>query len=461
MITRIEIDGFKTFKDFSLDFEPLHVIIGPNASGKSNLFDALKLFSRLATNDVVSAFTSVERGSETEQFTILPDGSYNKKIKFIAEFLLDKNIEDPYGEKGQLKYTRLRYGIEISNIDGTLYVTKEQLSRINKNEDNWYRNHISINHNKDHWEPDYLGGKHNLIYKGKMPDTGESGFFLRGDADKSRPRNFRSSKLKKSVLSSVTGVDYVHAYAVKKELSTFRFLQLNPDKIRQPSSIIASTELTAEGENIAAVLNRLKETDKFLLTDVSRDISNLIPGIFKIKVEENKTREQFEIWVENEEGNNFSLPLVSEGTLRLLVLSTLKNDLKNSQTIFLEEPENGVHISRLKKLLDLLSNMTTNFNLDYATNFPLRQIIINTHSIPLIRFLRENNDLFKGQLPGISIAEIFTHIDPDKKWKLRISKMESLDINYGSSPFYKQEPSHLFSKLERLLYSNSTATNQI
>ncbi len=38
VLTRIEIDGFKTFCGFSLDLQPFNVIAGANASGKSNLF---------------------------------------------------------------------------------------------------------------------------------------------------------------------------------------------------------------------------------------------------------------------------------------------------------------------------------------------------------------------------------------------------------------------------------------
>ncbi len=43
MITYIKIDGFKSFKDFEMGFTPSTVVAGVNASGKSNLFDALKL----------------------------------------------------------------------------------------------------------------------------------------------------------------------------------------------------------------------------------------------------------------------------------------------------------------------------------------------------------------------------------------------------------------------------------
>jgi AAA15 family ATPase/GTPase len=35
MITRIEIDGFKTFNHFKIELSPLVIIAGANGSGKS------------------------------------------------------------------------------------------------------------------------------------------------------------------------------------------------------------------------------------------------------------------------------------------------------------------------------------------------------------------------------------------------------------------------------------------
>jgi AAA15 family ATPase/GTPase len=73
MITQIEIDGFKTFKDFKVELAPFQVIVGPNGSGKSNLFDALRLLSLLADIDLYAAFQEV-RGEVGELFTTLPNG---------------------------------------------------------------------------------------------------------------------------------------------------------------------------------------------------------------------------------------------------------------------------------------------------------------------------------------------------------------------------------------------------
>jgi AAA15 family ATPase/GTPase len=49
MMTRIEIDGFKSFSQFAIDLKPFHVLIGPNGGGKSNLFEALHFLSTLVT----------------------------------------------------------------------------------------------------------------------------------------------------------------------------------------------------------------------------------------------------------------------------------------------------------------------------------------------------------------------------------------------------------------------------
>jgi len=60
MITRIEIDGFKTFTKFQMEFAPLTIIAGTNASGKSNLFDAMQLLSRIVDIDLKTALVNRE-----------------------------------------------------------------------------------------------------------------------------------------------------------------------------------------------------------------------------------------------------------------------------------------------------------------------------------------------------------------------------------------------------------------
>ncbi len=90
MITQIEIDGFKTFKDFKVELAPFQIIVGPNGSGKSNLFDALHLLSRLAEKDIYTAFQEL-RGDAGELFTKYPDGTTSGSIKIAVTPTLDYN----------------------------------------------------------------------------------------------------------------------------------------------------------------------------------------------------------------------------------------------------------------------------------------------------------------------------------------------------------------------------------
>jgi AAA15 family ATPase/GTPase len=69
MITYIKINGFKSIHNFEMEFRPFTVVAGVNASGKSNLFDALKLLGRLAETDNLKKAFKEQRGEFIELFT--------------------------------------------------------------------------------------------------------------------------------------------------------------------------------------------------------------------------------------------------------------------------------------------------------------------------------------------------------------------------------------------------------
>ena len=100
MLTQIEIDGFKTFKDFKVELAPFQVIVGPNGSGKSNLFDAMQLLSRLVEGDLQRAFQGM-RGESGELFTKLPDGRSVNRIRLAVEMLVERKVRDRGG--GEIK----------------------------------------------------------------------------------------------------------------------------------------------------------------------------------------------------------------------------------------------------------------------------------------------------------------------------------------------------------------------
>jgi AAA15 family ATPase/GTPase len=70
MLKRIKIQGYKSLVDLEVNLNPLSLLFGPNAAGKSNFLDALQLLSRIATSRTLKdAFEPPYRGKPLESFT--------------------------------------------------------------------------------------------------------------------------------------------------------------------------------------------------------------------------------------------------------------------------------------------------------------------------------------------------------------------------------------------------------
>ncbi|GAA3123476.1 hypothetical protein GCM10010466_12950 [Planomonospora alba] len=104
MITRIEIDGFKSFLDFEIDVPPFLVLVGPNAGGKSNLFDALGFVADEVGG--TGGLLGVRRGVPHEQFHRVAQGAP------VAAFTVGvESLVSP--EPGALLPVRLDTGAEM------------------------------------------------------------------------------------------------------------------------------------------------------------------------------------------------------------------------------------------------------------------------------------------------------------------------------------------------------------
>ena len=392
MITQIEIDGFKTFKDFKVDLAPFQVIVGPNGSGKSNLFDALQLLSHLADadTDLQTAFQGL-RGDALDLFTKFPDGQTSKQIRIAVEMLVDRKVRDDLGKQAELKYTRLRYELELALRPDklgweALRVMYESLEAISEDEDNWCKKYGLSSQNSR--LPKSAGDRISFISTDASTQTGTPAIYLYVEEHPYEHRGtieFQPEAIERPVLSSVTTtIGYPHAFAVREELRSLRFLHLDPKALRQPSPTKSPRYLSPDGSNLPTMLARIQAEDKLALGDISRDMANLISGILKIKVEQDKPSDRYVIYAETADRRSFSSQVLSDGTLRLLALATLRNDPQFHGILCLEEPENGVDPLHLAKMARLLCDMATDFKDTEQVNKPLRQVLVTTHSPTLI-----------------------------------------------------------------------------
>lgn len=400
MITRIELDGFKTFQEFSLDLSPLQVIVGANGVGKSNLFCALRLLGRLADSNVGATFHQLQ-GEVGELFLVRQQGESADRIRLAIEMLVDQEVRDEWGSCQELRFPRMRYELEIVRRLDTrgqerLNVDHEFLAPIPRQKDRWTKaNKLKTGGN---WIPAMTGGRSSpFISTHKSKE--ETILVLHQDG-KSGRSEVEAAQAGRTLLSGARNTEFPHAFAAAEELRAWRFLQLDPEILRQPSPSTAPANLFDSGRNLPNVLARMKASNPRLLDDVSRDLASHLPGAMQIDVNEDREAGRFAIWAKAEDGRRFSARALSDGALRALALVTLRNDPEHCGLLCFEDPENSVHPSRLKDLTHILQDLTTSFSSTEDDDAPLRQVICNTHSPVLISH------------PDILSHVLFAHLAP-------------------------------------------------
>src|SRR6266436_6087291 len=64
MITRFQVQNYKALRDVTLDLTPIHVLIGPNDSGKTSILEAIAALCRSVDHPLAHAFTGTWEGRQ-------------------------------------------------------------------------------------------------------------------------------------------------------------------------------------------------------------------------------------------------------------------------------------------------------------------------------------------------------------------------------------------------------------
>jgi predicted ATPase len=433
VLTRIEIDGFKSFEGFSLDLSPFAVILGGNASGKSNLFDAIQFLSYLAVDDLRTATRGV-RGDMVSLFRQVSPLLRSKRLTFAVEVLLEPIVRDPWGKEAKLSHTRIRYEVEIAHtVDARglerLTVVREIATPVLSKEDHWRPYDKS---------PQRAFRDRFLKYSRRTPwldtqveDEGRKVTFgIHQDGSAGRTRSGHAAEA--TVLSSITTTDFPHLYALREELRSWRLLQLDPVGLRRPSPLDSDERLRADGANLAAVLYRIRnetrsaEREKGILPEIVAELSAIIPGVLDLHVEMNQDAREYRTRLVLRDGLEFPTTVISDGTLRVLALLTLLKDPQHRGVVCFEEPENGIHPARLGDLMRRLRKLVTDpTDPDVDPSEPLIQLLMNSHSPVVLSALRQGNT---GQVLFADLVVVTDPVTRTSHRKTRIRPIQPTGI---------------------------------
>jgi len=387
MIRRIAVTGYKSLRDVELTLKPLTVIIGPNATGKSNLFDALHLLKRIVRSRTLAEAFEAHRGDPIEAFSFGAEGISGLLKRDEARFALEVDVElsesvirrteariRVYSAQGKAngdersrspiteRYLRYRVAVAITPSTGVLRVVDESLSALKQEKSG-----------------------------ALTPDERRKPFLERvGDRlrlrmeGQARPTEYEINLSYAVASLPVHPPHYPHLIAFQEELESWQFYYFEPRLMREENPLKEARRLTPSGGDLAAFYYTLKHGHPLQFDNIQRVLREIVPSLQAVGVdltEDGRLRLKVHEMVDDQ-SVEFSAKVVSEGTLRLLGLMAILTHHSPASVVALEEPENGVHPRRLQLIAKMLQNASEH-----------RQILVNTHSPILPEYLEESDTL--------------------------------------------------------------------
>jgi predicted ATPase len=428
MLTRLKVRGFKNLVDVDVRFGPFTCIAGPNGVGKSNLFDAIHFLSLLADQTLLDAAKEV-RGAKTAGVRSLftrTGRQFAEEVTFEAEMIVPGTGRDDHGQEAKATSTFLRYTLTLAYRSdpalgtlGGLEVRWEQLQHIPKGE---AHKHVLFEHKVRSWRDSaVLSRRWTPSYISTAGDGESRVVRVHQDGAGGLPRSYAAATLPRTVLSRANAAESPTALLARREMQSWRILQLEPSALRRPDPFTAPGVMGSDGSHLASALFRLAhqpgnedpapvftEDGDWIATEerqpedvyatVANRLAELYEDVRRVSIERDVRRELLTVQVQTRDGTTFPSPSLSDGSLRFLALAVLEADPEARWVVCLEEPENGVHPERLPAMLRLLQDIATDVDVRLGVDNPLRQVIVNTHSPAVVQLVPEDSLLIAKAL---------------------------------------------------------------
>lgn len=357
----IKLKNFLSYggKGTEIKLKPLNVFIGPNASGKSNLIEALRILQATPQKSTTKDMSSImSRGKEKVSEWIWK-GEINKA---------SAEINVVTGGSKQLKIP-LNYILKFgSTPSGEFELIKEHIVRMKTKNTELLQHHADYIYDKGH-KPILTSWLREEKAKGLKPDQIPD-YAKVEDLD-----------LNKSILAQrddperFPNINYLSDFFGKIKIYRYFNVGLNsPLRIPQSSSAYRGF-LDEDASNLARVLSKLK-LDANVNWFLDKNIEKFYPAFVEYLID---SEHGAFIYV-HEEGLSKAIPAtrLSDGFLRYLCLLAVLCDPEPPPVVCIEEPELCMHPDIIPTIAELLVEASTK-----------TQLFVTTHSDTLVTALSE------------------------------------------------------------------------
>ncbi|OYX02661.1 MAG: ATPase [Caulobacter vibrioides] len=381
MLTSVQIKDFKSYKSATLRLAPLTVLIGANASGKSNAIEALRLLSWVAQGNRLSAIRyAVYEG----------DGAVRGTTSTLArrgasKFTLGANISDPAWSQ---------YSISLSRTsDDELHISDERVTGAASSVPLY-----EVVSSSPGAGSDLRVAYNNFARGGRKPQVTCNDQMAILLQMQSAARFEAGHKVAQNSIPRVCEM-------FQEQLGGMLFLDPQPSAMRD-YSFKSEVRLKGNGANLSGVLFNLCKTESG-----KEKVLNLIKSLPEQDISDIEFIEtpRGEVMVSLSETfgdsrEKFDATLLSDGTLRVLSIAAAILSAPEGSLVVVEEIDNGVHPSRAAMLLNSVSAIAKSRKLSVliSSHNPAMLDALPDDAVPNVVFCYRDNIKGGSQLVRLS-----------------------------------------------------------
>ena len=356
MIASLKLENFKNFACETLRAGPFTVIVGANASGKSNVRDAFRFLHGIGRGYTLAEILGGKFGPGGRVEWDPIRGAPGEVARF-GESAFSMTVEIEPGGRGK---SRARYSIAVESAPNPptgFKVVKEEL-RYGSAEPVFTSHPPGVDPVRKQDDESHL-----LLRMAKTGEQRRLGNRILTRPD--RPALTQIGEARRAVAAHKT-----RARTIAESFRDMRFLDLAPERMREPS-VPGSAVLGDGGENLSTVLQRIcaDKRKRKVLADWTSELTPMDVEDFEFPVDEYDGR--IRLFVKERNGERVSAYSASDGTLRFLAMLAALLDEDSAGLYFFEEIDNGIHPARLALLIDLIERQTRKGRI---------QVVATTHS---------------------------------------------------------------------------------
>lgn len=383
-IKEITVENFKSFSHLSIQLNPLNVLIGANATGKSNFLELFKFLKNIAQDGLENA--------------IALSGGVRYLLNHTIGFQKPLRIKITYQPD-----SRLHHDTNTRLIGSHLFEATYEFSlRFEDEMPIVMTDQLTLSYEFLHLTSPKPDGQVEIQ---QTLGTGQGTIRLLDRQIKATmdwPMTLTESEKKRmfffyqhgmemlppnTLLLETPNFDLMHNRA--SPLSTVAFYDIDPKLSKKATPLTGKKELTENGENLPNVVKRILENEEQRRQFLNL-VSYLLPFVRDMQVEGVANQHLF-LSVKETYTDGMLASFVSDGTISLIALVVALYFEEKPLLIF-EEIERNIHPHLLARLVSMMDEVSA-----------YRQILLTTHHPELIQYVAlENLILLSRDAQGFS-----------------------------------------------------------